>query len=89
MSVTTKGRGSTPNASIRVRAATYLLLALTTTGQDIAPDWMIGSISGLGGLCGGYLGAHLQPFISAKALRVCLGIAAIVTAVLYVIQALS
>jgi hypothetical protein len=30
-----------------------------------------------------------QPFVPEKALRVCLGIAAIVTAVLYVIQAVS
>jgi uncharacterized membrane protein YfcA len=72
-----------------VGAATYLVLALTTTGHDIAPDWMIGIISGLGGLCGGYLGAHLQPFLPEKALRTGLGTSAIVTAVLYAIQALS
>jgi uncharacterized membrane protein YfcA len=72
-----------------VGAATYLVLALTTTGHDIAPDWTIGIISGLGGLCGGYLGAHLQPFLPEKALRIGLGLSAIVTAVLYAIQVLS
>jgi uncharacterized protein len=72
-----------------VGAATYLVLALTTSGHDIAPNWMVGIISGLGGLCGGYLGAHLQPFLPEKALRAGLGVSAIVTAVLYAIQALS
>lgn len=72
-----------------VGASTYVMLALTTTGHDIAPTWMIGIISGLGGLCGCYLGAHLQPFLPEKALRICLGISAIVAAVLYAIQAVS
>lgn len=72
-----------------VGATTYVVLALTTSGHDIEPAWMIGIISGLGGLCGGYLGAHLQPFLPEKALRVCLGISAIVTAVLYAVQAVS
>jgi uncharacterized membrane protein YfcA len=72
-----------------VGAGTYLVLALTTSGHDIAPDWRIGIISGLGGLCGGYLGAHLQPFLPEKALRIGLGLSAVVTAVLYAIQVLS
>lgn len=72
-----------------VGAGTYLVLALTTSGHDIAPNWMVGIISGLGGLCGGYLGAHLQPFAPEKALRAGLGVSAIVTAVLYAIEALS
>jgi uncharacterized protein len=70
-------------------AGTYVVLAVTTTGQDIAPVWMIGVISGLGGLCGGYFGAHLQPVLPEKALRAGLGVLAIATAVLYVTQALA
>ncbi len=70
-------------------AATYVVLALTTTGQDIAPEWTIGVISGLGGLCGGYLGAHLQPVLPEKALRAGLGVLAVATAALYVTQALA
>ncbi len=56
------------------------MLALTTTGQDIAPEWTIGVISGLGGLCGSYLGAHLQPVLPEKALRAGLGVLAVATA---------
>jgi uncharacterized membrane protein YfcA len=69
-------------------AMTYLLLAISTTDHDIAPDWTIGIVCGLGGLCGGYLGAHLQPFFREGALRVVLGVLAIATAVIYVTQAL-
>ncbi|MGW6696495.1 TSUP family transporter [Nocardia sp. NPDC055049] len=42
-------------------AATYLGLAVVTGGTDIAPTWAIGLSCGIGGLVGGYLGAHLQP----------------------------
>jgi uncharacterized membrane protein YfcA len=72
-----------------VGAATYTLLALTTSGHDIAPDWAIGIICGVGGLCGGYLGAHLQPLLPEKVLRAGMGISAIVIAALYAAQALA
>jgi uncharacterized membrane protein YfcA len=70
-------------------AITYVVLALTSVSHDIAPDWFIGVICGLGGLCGGYLGAHLQPVLPEKALRVGLGVLAIVTALLYVTRQLK
>jgi len=72
-----------------VGAVTYTLLALTTAGHDIAPDWTVGIICGIGGLCGGYLGAHLQTRMPEKVLRVGLGVAAIGVAVLYAVQALA
>jgi uncharacterized membrane protein YfcA len=72
-----------------VGAATYTVLALTTAGHDIAPDWAVGIICGVGGLCGGYLGAHLQPVVPEKVLRAGLGISAIVVAALYTAQALA
>jgi len=72
-----------------VGAATYVVLALTTAGHNIAPDWAVGIICGVGGLCGGYLGAHLQPLLPEKVLRAGLGISAIVVAALYTAQALA
>ncbi|MFI5541540.1 TSUP family transporter [Nocardia sp. NPDC051900] len=69
-------------------AATYTALALTTSGTDIAPDWTIGISCGLGGLVGGYLGAHLQPVAPERALRFLLGALAIATAAVYTAQAL-
>ncbi|WP_205624414.1 sulfite exporter TauE/SafE family protein [Actinomadura flavalba] len=63
-------------------ALTYAALSLTTTG-DIAPDWTLGILCGLGGLLGGYLGARLQPHLPEKSLRLLLGTLATTVACLY------
>lgn len=68
-----------------VGAGTYALLSLTTTG-DIAPYWTLGLACGLGGLCGGYLGARLQPRLPETALRLLLGVLALGIGGLYAIQ---
>jgi uncharacterized protein len=67
-------------------AATYALLAVTTTG-DIAPDWTLGLLSGAGGLLGGYLGARFQPRLPEPGLRLMLGTLAAGLAVVYFLQA--
>ncbi|MCA2215335.1 sulfite exporter TauE/SafE family protein [Jidongwangia harbinensis] len=67
-------------------AATYAVLALGTTG-DIAPQWTLGLLCGLGGLVGGYLGARLQPRLPEPVLRFLLGALATGLAVLYLIEA--
>jgi uncharacterized protein len=67
-------------------AATYALLAMTTTG-DIAPDWTLGLLSGAGGLLGGYLGARFQPRLPETGLRLMLGTLAAGLAVVYFLQA--
>lgn len=64
-------------------AGVYALLALRE-GGDVAPHWTIGLACGLGGLIGGYLGAHLQPRLPEKGLRLLLGVMAMAVAVLYV-----
>lgn len=69
-------------------AITYLILAIVTPGNHIAPDWALGLIAGTGGLIGGYLGARLQPHLPDRALRVGLGALAIATATIYLYQAL-
>ncbi|MEU5288413.1 sulfite exporter TauE/SafE family protein [Streptomyces sp. NPDC020755] len=68
-----------------VGAGTYALLSLTTTG-DIAPYWSLGLACGLGGLCGGYLGARLQPRLPETALRLLLGMLALGVGGLYAVQ---
>jgi uncharacterized membrane protein YfcA len=67
-------------------AGAFAVLALTGRG-DIAPDWGIGLMCGLGGLAGGYLGAHLQPRLSERWLRLVLGSLAVAVAILYAVQA--
>jgi hypothetical protein len=69
-------------------ALTYALLALTGRG-NIAPNWRLGLLCGLGGLIGGYLGARLQPHLPERALRLLLGTVAVGLSVLYLVQAAS
>jgi uncharacterized membrane protein YfcA len=71
-----------------VGAGAYVVLVMTTTG-DIAPNWLLGLSGGLRGLVGGYVGAHLQPWLPETALRLLLGILALGVGVLYAVQALS
>jgi len=66
-------------------AAAFALLGLTGRG-DIAPDWGIGLLCGAGGLIGGYLGAHLQPRLPERGLRVVLGSLAVAVAIMYAAQ---
>ncbi|MER7814886.1 sulfite exporter TauE/SafE family protein [Streptomyces sp. NPDC096153] len=68
-------------------AAAFALLSLTGSG-DIAPDWYLGLACGLGGLIGGYLGAHLQPRLPETALRLLLGALATALGALYAVQSL-
>jgi uncharacterized membrane protein YfcA len=60
-----------------------------TTDGDIAPEWALGLLCGVGGLLGGYLGARLQPRLPEPALRLLLGTLAAALAVLYLVEAAS
>lgn len=59
-----------------VGAFTFALLGLFHDGS-VAPDWQVGLACGVGGLCGGYLGARLQPLVPERALRLLLGCLAV------------
>jgi uncharacterized membrane protein YfcA len=65
-------------------AGAFAVLALTGHG-DIAPDWDIGLMCGLGGLVGGYVGAHLQPRLPERGLRLVLGGLAVAVGIMYVV----
>jgi len=69
-------------------ALTFAVLEMTGRG-DIAPDWPIGLLCGLGGLAGGYLGAALQPLLPERRLRQLLGTCAVAIGVLYVVQTVA
>ncbi len=68
-----------------VGVATFAALQVNMSGS-IAPDWSLGVACGLGGLCGGYLGASLQPRLPEALLRMLLGLLAIGLSVVYAIQ---
>ncbi|MEO3786408.1 sulfite exporter TauE/SafE family protein [Actinocorallia sp. B10E7] len=69
-------------ASTFVTSIVGAAVSLLTPG-DIAPQWTLGVLCGLGGLLGGYLGARLQPRLPEKALRLLLGGLAVAVALLY------
>ena len=71
-----------------VGALTYASISVFENG-DIAPDWPVGLLAGVGGLCGGYVGARLQPVVPERALRTLLGALAVGVAALYLGQALG
>lgn len=70
-----------------VGAATFVLLSFAA-GGDVAPDWPIGLLCGLGGLAGGYLGAVLQPRMPEVVLRYLLGTVAAAVGTFYAVQGL-
>ncbi len=68
-----------------IGVATFAVLQMNTSGS-VSPDWTLGVACGLGGLCGGYLGASLQPRLPEELLRTLLGFLAIGLAVLYAVE---
>jgi uncharacterized membrane protein YfcA len=73
-----------------VGVVTFAVLQVNAPGS-ISPDWSLGVACGLGGLCGGYLGASLQPRLPEQLLRALLGllVLAISVALGYLVQAAS
>lgn len=66
--------------------AFYEILAAFHAGQSIAPDWGLGILFGLGGMCGMYCGARLQKFIPARYIKTMLCVIIIGTALSYLKQ---
>lgn len=66
----------------------YSLLAPLHPGMAVAPDWRLGLLLGLGGMCGMYLGARCQKHVPATALKYLLAAVLLFTAARYLGQAL-
>jgi uncharacterized protein len=67
---------------------TFVLLATQSHGS-ISPDWPVGIALGVGGLCGGYVGAHLQPRLPELVVRRLLGVIVVAIGVRYLWLALA
>jgi uncharacterized membrane protein YfcA len=67
---------------------TFVLLATQSHGS-ISPDWPVGVALGVGGLCGGYAGAHLQRRLPELAVRRLLGVVVLAIGVRYIWLALA
>jgi uncharacterized protein len=65
--------------------AFYQGIAPLYPNMSIAPDWLLGLLFGLGGMCGMYLGARFQKHVPAKAIKWMLSGIIVFTALKYVI----
>ena len=52
--------------------AFYQVIAPFYGSMVVAPDWLLGALFGIGGLCGMYLGARCQRFVPANYIKVML-----------------
>jgi uncharacterized membrane protein YfcA len=66
--------------------AFYQMLAVFHTGQSIAPDWGLGLLFGLGGMCGMYCGARLQKHVPARVIKIMLSAIILGTAGKYILD---
>lgn len=64
----------------------YMLIAPMYPHLSVAPDWTLGLLLGLGGMCGMYLGARCQKHVPAKYIKVLLSIILLGTAFQYTVQ---
>ncbi len=62
----------------------YQGIASFYPNMSVAPDWLLGSLFGLGGIAGMYLGARFQKFIPAKVIKWMLSAIIIFTAYKYI-----
>ena len=63
----------------------YQAIAPFYPSMSIAPDWLLGSLFGLGGIAGMYTGARCQKYVPAKAIKWMLGAIIVFTAFKYIV----
>jgi len=69
--------------------AFYQGIAPFYPNMSIAPDWSLGILFGVGGMCGMYLGARCQKFVPAKAIKWMLSGIIVFTAFKYILDYLT
>lgn len=67
----------------------YQMIAPYYPHLSVAPDWILGLLFGLGGMCGMYLGARCQKYVPARAIKWMLSVIVLSTALRYVWSVVS
>ncbi len=55
-------------------------------GVTAPPDWLLGILFGIGGLCGMYIGARVQKYIPEKTIKLILAVVILIVAGKYILQ---
>ena len=66
----------------------YALLEPLSPDLAVTPDWKLGLLMGLGGMCGMYFGSRYQKFVSQAALKTMLALIMLLTVLRYLARAL-
>ena len=66
----------------------YALLAPLSPDLAVTPDWKLGLLMGLGGMCGMYFGSRCQKFVPQAVLKTMLALIMFLTALRYLARAL-
>lgn len=64
---------------------TIIAPAYADTGLAIAPDWVLGALFGVGGFLGMYLGARVQKYVPANAIKLVLALILLFLALRYIV----
>lgn len=64
----------------------YMTIAPFYPTMSIAPDWTLGLLLGVGGMCGMYLGARCQKYVPARYIKWFLSVVLLGTALQYAVQ---
>jgi uncharacterized membrane protein YfcA len=69
-----------------VAGALFFSLLPATHGASPMPDWPLGTLFGIGGFVGMYIGAKTQKYVPQKFIKVFVGSAIIFLAIKYIAQ---
>jgi len=66
----------------------YQIASATSLGADtnVAPDWLLGALFGVGGLAGTYCGAYIQKYLKEKIVRAVMATLILFLALRYILQ---
>jgi uncharacterized membrane protein YfcA len=69
-----------------ISGVAYYTAIPMNNGMTAPPDWLLGFLFGVGGLCGMYLGARAQKFIPELAIKVVLALIIFSVSIKYILQ---
>jgi len=72
-----------------IAGAFFYQMGWLNISTTTAPDWLLGSLFGIGGMAGTYLGARVQKYFPEKIIKLILGIAILIVAFRYLGSPLS